>query len=492
MNHGAKINIPDYKGRTPLYFAAKYGNQESVAFLLGKKVLAAIGDARHRTPIHAAAKSGKDYIIKKFLSIGMHSLDSIRDINGDTPLHYAVKSKQIKVIELLISNNPSLMYEQNRKGESPLTLAASLEQRQIIDMMFQNGATFQPCESFFALKKGVAKDDINTIKELTKKNLDVKIRQRNLSIIDYSVESDSLSILQFFDKQSMMDKNDLLPIALAYLHGRRQIFDFLVDAYQIRNPEEALKPFLPKLAPPSDNERIEMIKKAKKISKEIYHPPSDVLKKVGIKFVGDNPNLNKLLWKAYSDHNPEQMKLLLQYGANPNSRNENGDTLLLAATNDSNINVIHLLCLFGVNPDKQSKNSKRCPLYNAIVNTKIDVIVALIMNGANLYSIDDNHNSAYHIAIQNKKNEIVKLFIQYGLDINCKNDEGKTPLHVAIELNNVDICNLLISSGALINTCDNNNITPRDLATRSGNGSIIQLLFKSKTETIDPRLVVHQ
>lgn len=388
---GAKPNTFDNKGRSPIYFAAKYGNQEALDFLLSKKILPTIGDNRRKTPIHAASETGKIFIIKKLLSYENNSYDNIRDINGDTPLHYAVRENQTKVIEFFVSlNKPSLILEQNRQGESPLTIAASLNQRSTVDLFLEKVGTFRPCESFNALK-GLAKaKDIDYIKNLISKGLYVNVRQRNLSIIDYTIELDLSSIFEFFKNQNLIDYDDVAPIAIAYACGRRTIFDSLLKHYNGMKAEQLLNGYLPNLMPLDKKNRVEIIKKVKKNS-SLKYLPKNLLQSKGINISkGKFESINDLLWNSYNQKNINNMKTLLECGANPNSRNKEGNTLLSEAVNSGNIEVIDLLFSFGANPDKRSKSTNRSPLYAAIVSGKIKIIMSFITNGANIYSIDEN------------------------------------------------------------------------------------------------------
>ena len=390
VSKGAKINIVDNKGRSPIYFAAKYGNQEALDFLLSKKILPTIGDNRRKTPLHAASETGKIFIIKKLLSSEYSSSDNIRDINGDTPLHYAVRENQVKVIEFFLSlNKPSLIYEQNRQGESPLTIAASLNQKQTVNLFLEKVGSFRPCESYNALK-GVAKmKDIEYIKYLISKGLFINVRQRKLSIIDFTIEFDLLPVFEYFRNQNLIDYDDVAPIALAYVCGRRKIFDSLLKNYNGIKAEQLLNGFLPNLMPLDQNNRVAIIKKVKKNS-YLKYLPRNLLQSKGIVVPQDkNTTINDILWNSYNEKNVNNMKLLLEFGANPNSRNQDGNTLLSEAVNSGNMEVIDLLFSFGANPDKRCRSTNRSPLYSAIVSDKIKVIMSFIMNGANVYSIDE-------------------------------------------------------------------------------------------------------
>lgn len=304
-------------------------------------------------------------------------------------MHYAVRENQTKVIEFFLSlNKPSLILEQNRKGESPLSLAASLNQQSTVNLFIEKVGHFRPCESFNALKGAAKIKDIDYIKYLVSKGLSVNVRQRNLSIIDFTIENDLFSVFEFFKDSNLIDYDDIALIALAYVCGRRKIFDLLIKNYNGVKAENLLNGFLPNLMPLDQKNRVQIIQKVKKNSSLKYVPKKNLQSK-GIN-ANNNENMNDLIWNAFRSKNVIQMRILLEFGANPNARNKDGNTLLYESVKEGNLQIIDLLFSFGANPDKRCKSTNRSPLYLAIISDKIEIIMSFIMNGANIYSIDEN------------------------------------------------------------------------------------------------------
>ena len=124
-----------------------------------------------------------------------------------------------------------MILEQNRQGESPLSLAASMNQHQTVELFIEKVGNFRPCESFNALKGAAKLEDIKYIEYLISKGLFINVRQRNLSIIDYTIELYLISVFEYFKNQNLIDFDDKALIALAYVCGRRKIFDLLLKNY---------------------------------------------------------------------------------------------------------------------------------------------------------------------------------------------------------------------------------------------------------------------
>ncbi|OHT16260.1 hypothetical protein TRFO_13264 [Tritrichomonas foetus] len=353
---------------------------------MSKKILPSVSDNRRRTPIHVAVKKGHLNIVQKLWP--SNSIETIRDIDGNTPLHYAVFFKQPEIVHFIVSQKSSLIMEENRKGETPLSLAASLNQRENVKFFLSNGGKFRPCESYNAMRKAADNEDIDYIKYLINNGLQVGLRQRKLSIVDYSVEFNLENVVNFFKSQNLIDYNDMVPISLAYACGRRPIFESLFKHFNGKKPEQVLNEFIPNLTNLArTNNRVNLIKQIKKQSYK--YSPKDILSKAKIT-LDSNGTLNDALWKAFDKNDLNTMRLLLEYGANPNSRNNEGNPLLFEAVKNNNLQVMDLLFSFGVNPDKRSQKDKQSPIYLAIVSNKIDILMSFITNGANLFSIDEN------------------------------------------------------------------------------------------------------
>ena len=483
VSKGAKINIPDFKGRYPIYFASKHGNIEAVQFLLNKNVPRTISDNKRRTPAHAAAKNGKLNIIK--ILWNSNKIGNAKDIDGNTSLHYAVKENRFEVIKFIINQDPNLILVQNRAGKSSLALAASSRQKNIVKLFLENGGKFRPSESYASMKEIADANDTQSIQILINYGLEVRLRQRYSSIIDYCVEFNLTPVLRFFKSKNLIDYNDLTPLVLSYVCGRRDIFDTLFKSYSEnyspikgKKPDEVLNGFIPNLTQLVQQDRVSLIKQIRKQS--MKNIPINILQQNGISII-KGKTLNDALFDAFNAKDFNTMNKLLEFGANPNAVNEEGNTILSEAVRISNIEAINLLFSFGVNPNKKSKKTKQTPIYFIIMHNKIDLLLLFIQYGADFLSINENDDPAYHIAIANSKQDIIKILVENGINLNCKDKNGKTPLHKAVECNNPQICTLFIENGALINLTDNTYNTPLSLAQRSNYSQIIQIFNNLKT-----------
>lgn len=108
--------------------------------------------------------------------------------------------------------------------------------------------------------------------------------------------------------------------------------------------------------------------------------------------------------------------------------------------------------------------------------------------------IDEDGNTALHIAASMNDSDLVAFLIIKKADIDLKNYKSQTPLHVAIEHNAVEAARTLVSFGANIFARDEEGITAMDMAF-ARNAAYYDIFITTKTSEIrdseDGRNIVH-
>jgi len=144
VEHGAKINIQDEWGRTPLHWHAERKNLETIKYMVSS------GADIHRrakdgsSVIHWAANHGRIQNVDFFLKLGLDIND--RDNDGKTPLHYACdiprhdlcKIKK-EIIRYLVEHGSDINLR-DKGGRTPLDYAQYSKEDEIAKYLKAHGA----------------------------------------------------------------------------------------------------------------------------------------------------------------------------------------------------------------------------------------------------------------------------------------------------------------------------------------------------------------
>jgi ankyrin repeat protein len=135
LEKGAKVDVLDNDGKTPLDQAIGNGEKE-IAVLLRKH------GAEHGT-IDAAAYGGDIKAVKGFLANGVEVNVKGGSIMG-TPLHYAAQGGHLDIVELLLAKgaevNVTIQVEGgNFNGKTPMDRANSFNHTKIADLLRKHG-----------------------------------------------------------------------------------------------------------------------------------------------------------------------------------------------------------------------------------------------------------------------------------------------------------------------------------------------------------------
>jgi len=92
-----------------------------------------------RERLHRAAAAGNVEEIARLVTAGF-SLDLFDDLSY-TPLHYAISDEQYKAAQLLIELGANVnAHEDEKIGETPLSIASTGNYPEIAELLLQNGA----------------------------------------------------------------------------------------------------------------------------------------------------------------------------------------------------------------------------------------------------------------------------------------------------------------------------------------------------------------
>jgi len=136
---GAEINLPNFRGITPLIAAVIEGNLTCVDYLFKRGASLTHQCEGGWNALHCAVQCGHDDIVNYLLRHGCFV--NCKDWDGDTALHWAVRESNFRIAQMLLDQPGIAIDSCNDHQESPLHLAAALDETQIGLLLLSRGAS---------------------------------------------------------------------------------------------------------------------------------------------------------------------------------------------------------------------------------------------------------------------------------------------------------------------------------------------------------------
>lgn len=151
-----------------------------------------------------------------------------------------------------------------------------------------------------------------------------------------------------------------------------------------------------------------------------------------------NKFLHQMILDASKFGKPEIVKLALEYGANPNTKNFFGITALYRALHSNkSFEIIKLLLEAGASPNTEYI------LTECIDLNKLDEAMLLLDFGANIDATNEYSNPSIIEAFKRNNQEQLEFLVKNGADINFIGGDGKSVLDLAYDREKYDTVKLL-------------------------------------------------
>ncbi|KAI3391445.1 hypothetical protein diail_7353 [Diaporthe ilicicola] len=156
-----------------------------------------------------------------------------------------------------------------------------------------------------------------------------------------------------------------------------------------------------------------------------------------------------LLREAVMNRDPESVRLLLLFGADPNSLDKNGFSPLYTATELGYTDGAKMLIKYGADPNLSAGPDADSPLAMAVLDNKLEMVQLFLMYGGDPNRVMANGNTVLIRAINRKTpKRVIELMLNYGSDPDGKNGEGTSPMFQCISVQRLDLAIMLLDRGA--------------------------------------------
>ncbi|KAL8720876.1 MAG: hypothetical protein Q9225_002321 [Loekoesia sp. 1 TL-2023] len=390
---GIKIDLQDAHGMTALYLAAKYDHWQIVVLLLEAGASVDIGDYKvGRTALRVAAERDHVEVVEDLLRHGARV--DLADRSGGTPMLHAVMQGAENALRKLIEAGGNL-HVVDENGQSLLHCASDKDRSRIARTLIDGGLDLNNRDQSKRTPLHLASQHGNTttLSVLLEKNADPTLKDqygRTPSVVAWQYgQSKIIDLLGAFEKDWLGCQPDEVPDSTqlpVWSMARRGLIDLLTEALATRQDDLTI-------AEPFSN--------------------------------------NTALHCAVEAHDPDTLLLLLQTRViNIDAPNRWQRTPLHLAALLGDRNAIDLLISHDADLDPQDRWGDE-PLVLAHSNWHWDVMLALVVAGANIDKGKIDVEKLFFVAVETGNVDAVQVCLNEGVDRSVQNADGLRALQIA-------------------------------------------------------------
>ncbi|CAH3039511.1 unnamed protein product [Pocillopora meandrina] len=505
LSSGLDINSSTNYGITPLMVAAANGHERAVNLLLSKGADPHLKDFMGRNLLHAAAYGGNTFIVESMLSCDI-DIDS-KDERSATSLIFAVINDHVEVVKYLLQRGADislkygftkrnvlhiasqygsvaaiemlLSYElkpdsRDGEGNTPLALAAAYGQKKAVDCLLEHGAdpSLKGKIGWSLLHFVAVSGNVIIIETMLSKGLDINARGKT------------------------MCNDGTTPLMVAAVTGKERAVNLLLS----KGADPHLKNFMGKnlLHAAAEGGNTSIVERALSFDIDIDSKDEGSATPLIIAVKGNHVEVVKYLLQRGADisltYGPDKgnvlhiasqegsvaviIEMLLSYDLRPDPRDGEGNTPLAYAAAFGQIEAVNCLLEHGADPFLKGQNGWSL-LHFAAQSGNVVIIETMLSKGLDIDSRAQSLGiTPAMVSIRFGKLEALKYLLEKGADGSLKTSEGQfSHLSLAVKAGSVAAIELLLSHGCSIDDRDNQGETPLMHAAVAGNTEVLKYLL---------------
>jgi ankyrin repeat protein len=418
LKQHADPNAPDIDGTTPLIWAAHNGDSETGKLLISAGANVKATNRYGINALHEAATLGDVAMMEALLKAGADPNATYGA--GETALMLAARTGNIVAVKLLVDRGANVNGADEFKGYTPLMFAATENQPEVAKLLIEHGADVNARSRRF---------EFGTLKEANGGAL-MERAEGGMTPVQYAaregnVETGRVLITAGADVNAPEPQHDFTPMLIAIYNGKYDFAAMLMEhgakvndgslyiAIELRNMDSySNRPN------PSEVDRTltatDVIKKLLARGadpNQVFDKKPPQIQTQGTVTVqpGATP-----FYRAVKAADLTVIRMLLEKGANAGIAIKNGGTPLMLAA--------------GGGPARAQEEEV---VDKAGLADPVEVIKTILDAGADVNAVNDQQNSALHLAALKANDKVVQYLVSRGAKLDLKNKLGKTPAEVA-------------------------------------------------------------
>ncbi|TXC08092.1 hypothetical protein FocTR4_00002496 [Fusarium oxysporum f. sp. cubense] len=201
---------------------------------------------------------------------------------------------------------------------------------------------------------------------------------------------------------------------------------------------------------------------------------------------GITPYGNSFIYTAANTSNISCAKLLIEAGANPAARNDQGYTPLHTAIDWASGETVEFLLEHGASIEDEDPENRRA--LDMAASWGSFTALEIILQQKDEVERLEHHPDRYPVnqAAESGHNKCLEILLRHGFSPNIVTSIGETALRSAIQAGRIDLCKILLDNKADPDLTPENANTPLILAISMGDLGMVKLLIEHGA-TIDKR-----